>query len=44
MIIDSHYAGPAYRPFLGWYAERLSHVRRIVGPMWPQPIRTSPPM
>ncbi|MFP3585283.1 hypothetical protein SCB29_16800 [Paraburkholderia sp. SIMBA_055] len=31
MIIDSHYAGPAYRPFLGWYAERLSHVRRIVG-------------
>jgi hypothetical protein len=44
MIIDSHYAGPAYRPFLGWYAERLSHVRRIVGPMRPQPIRTSPPM
>jgi len=31
MIIDSHYAGPAYRPFLGWYAERLSHVRRIIG-------------
>ncbi|WP_244139363.1 hypothetical protein [Burkholderia vietnamiensis] len=31
MIIDSHYAGPAYRPFLGWYAEHLSHVRRIIG-------------
>jgi hypothetical protein len=31
MIIDSHHAGPAYRPFLGWYAERLSHVRRIIG-------------
>ncbi|MET3229284.1 UNVERIFIED_ORG: hypothetical protein ABIC54_001458 [Burkholderia sp. 1263] len=31
MIIDSHYAGPAYRPFLGWYAGSLSHVRRIIG-------------
>nr|WP_251031632.1 hypothetical protein [Paraburkholderia strydomiana] len=31
MIIDSHYTGRAYRPFVGWYAERLSHVRRIVG-------------
>jgi hypothetical protein len=31
MIIDSHYAGPAYRPFLGWYRTHLSHVRRIIG-------------
>ncbi|CAJ2944688.1 lipoprotein [Burkholderia pseudomallei] len=31
MIIDSHYAGPAYRPFAGWYRRSLSNVRRIVG-------------
>ncbi|SDV46598.1 hypothetical protein [Chitinasiproducens palmae] len=31
LIIDSHYAGPAYRPFTGWYHESLSHIRRIVG-------------
>lgn len=31
MIIDSHYAGPAYRPFVGWYRSSLSNVRRIVG-------------
>lgn len=38
MIIDSHYAGPAYRPFViqtsamksDWYAASLSHVRRII--------------
>ena len=30
MIIDSHYAGPAYRPFVGWYRGSVSHVRRIV--------------
>jgi hypothetical protein len=31
MIVDSHYAGPAYRPFIGWYANSLSNVRRIIG-------------
>nr|WP_051180539.1 hypothetical protein [Caballeronia insecticola] len=31
MIIDSHYAGPAYRPFYGWYRGSVSNVRRIVG-------------
>jgi len=31
MIADSHYAGPAYRPFLGWYRQSVSHVRRIIG-------------
>lgn len=30
MIVDSHYAGPAYRPFNGWYRERVTHVRRII--------------
>ncbi|MBF0321038.1 MAG: hypothetical protein HQL01_14665 [Nitrospirae bacterium] len=30
VIADSHYAGPAYRPFLGWYRANLSHVRRII--------------
>jgi len=38
MIIDSHFAGPAYRPFVlptaamkaDWYALSLSHVRRII--------------
>lgn len=30
MIVDSHYAGPAYRPFNGWYRGSLTHVRRIV--------------
>lgn len=31
LIVDSHYAGPAYRPFIGWYRQSLSHVRRIIG-------------
>ncbi|WP_198665332.1 hypothetical protein [Paraburkholderia kururiensis] len=38
MIIDSHFAGPAYRPFViptasmkaDWYVQNLSHVRRII--------------
>lgn len=38
MIIDSHFAGPAYRPFIqttsklnpDWYVTSLSHVRRII--------------
>jgi len=30
MIVDSHYAGPAYRPFAGWYAQSVAHVRRIL--------------
>ncbi len=30
LIVDSHFAGPAYRPFLGWYRKHLSHVRRII--------------
>nr|WP_309834413.1 hypothetical protein [Caballeronia sp. LZ065] len=38
MIVDSHYAGPAYRPFVAvtasskgdWYGQNLSHVRRII--------------
>jgi len=30
LIVDSHYAGPAYRPFLGWYRKHLSHVRRVI--------------
>lgn len=38
MIIDSHFAGPAYRPFIGqtsklnadWYVKSLSNVRRII--------------
>ena len=32
LIVDSHFAGPAYRPFLGWYVKNLSHVRRIIKP------------
>jgi cbb3-type cytochrome oxidase cytochrome c subunit len=31
MIIDSHYAGSAYRPFVDWHRTHLSNVRRIVG-------------
>ncbi|WP_250469929.1 hypothetical protein [Caballeronia sp. GAFFF2] len=31
MIIDSHYAGPSYRPFIGWYRSSVSDVRRIIG-------------
>ena len=41
MIIDSHFAGPAYRPFVpadatnhisaNWYGSSLSAVRRIIG-------------
>ncbi|WP_186144410.1 hypothetical protein [Burkholderia gladioli] len=38
MIIDSHFAGPAYRPFIlktsklnaDWYVKSLSNVRRII--------------
>lgn len=31
VIADSHYNGPDYRPFLGWYQASVSHVRRIIG-------------
>ncbi|MBF0318481.1 MAG: hypothetical protein HQL01_01575 [Nitrospirae bacterium] len=31
VIADSHYAGPGYRPFVGWYRNSLSHIRRIIG-------------
>lgn len=30
MIVDSHYAGPAYRPFHGWYRGSVTHVRRVI--------------
>ena len=30
LIVDSHFAGPAYRPFMGWYRKHISHVRRII--------------
>ena len=47
MIIDSHFAGPAYRPFVlptaamkaDWYVLNLSHVRRIIDA---QSARTDP--
>ncbi|WPB76628.1 NlpC/P60 family protein [Archangium violaceum] len=42
MIVDSHYAGAAYRPFLGWYMQSLSHVRRIIG-HYPGSKQESPP-
>lgn len=31
VIADSHYNGPDYRPFLGWYQGSISHVRRVLG-------------
>lgn len=30
VIADSHFNGPDYRPFMGWYRERVSHVRRVI--------------
>ncbi|SDV46884.1 C40 family peptidase [Chitinasiproducens palmae] len=30
LIVDSHFAGPAYRPFSGWYVANVSQVRRII--------------
>ncbi|PNW89157.1 hypothetical protein CF640_37365 [Burkholderia pseudomallei] len=42
MIIDSHYAGPGYRPVAGWYRRSLSNVRRIVGADDPPHVRQAP--
>lgn len=28
----SHYNGPAYRPFCGWYMSSFSHARRVIDP------------
>jgi hypothetical protein len=30
VIADSHFNGPAYRPFCGWYMGSFSHARRII--------------
>ena len=30
VIADSHFNGPDYRPFMGWYRDRVSHVRRVI--------------
>lgn len=32
VITDSHHAGPALRPFCGWYQSSFSHARRVVNP------------
>jgi hypothetical protein len=32
VISDSHWNGPNYRPFGGWYYDMFSHVRRIINP------------
>jgi hypothetical protein len=32
VISDSHYAGPNYRPFIGWYSSAFSHARRLINP------------
>lgn len=32
VIADSHYTGPNYRPFAGWYVTAFSHARRIISP------------
>jgi len=30
IIVDSHNAGPNYRPFTGWYTQNFSHARRLI--------------
>lgn len=32
VISDSHWTGPSYRPFAGWYNESFSHARRVFDP------------
>jgi hypothetical protein len=32
VIADSHYTGPNYRPFAGWYVTAFSHARRLIAP------------
>ncbi|KAI8476619.1 MAG: hypothetical protein J3K34DRAFT_400971 [Monoraphidium minutum] len=31
VISDSHWTGPNYRPFAGWYVSSFSHARRVIG-------------
>jgi len=31
IISDSHWNGPNYRPFAGWYINNFGHVRRVIG-------------
>jgi hypothetical protein len=30
VIVDSHYGGPDYRPYAGWYITAFSHIRRVI--------------
>jgi len=32
VITDSHWNGPNYRPYAGWYIRGFSHVRRVIYP------------
>jgi hypothetical protein len=32
VITDSTHAGPALRPFCGWYQSSFSHARRVINP------------
>jgi hypothetical protein len=32
VVTDSTHAGPALRPFCGWYQNSFSHARRIINP------------
>jgi hypothetical protein len=32
VISDSHWNGPNYRPFAGWYYNAFSHVKRLINP------------
>jgi len=32
VIADSHWNGPNYRPFAGWYYNAFSHARRLINP------------
>jgi hypothetical protein len=32
VISDSHWNGPGYRPFAGWYYNAFSHAKRLINP------------
>ena len=37
VIADSHFDGPNYRPFAGWYMSAFSHARRLIGSLKSDP-------
>jgi len=42
VISDSHWNGPNYRPFAGWYYDAFSHAKRLINPDSSLPQNSNP--